>query len=1438
MTSTHSSNPPNFPEETHFDGTNYATFKNRVVIAARARGARGYLDGTITKPEPAVDKKSEQRPTEWSSKQPSLEEWEERDAWALGLIIYNTKNPVGLGIKMDGSAAEAWTTLTENYGVFSEIAAINAEKRLRATEFSDGMDFLKHVEDLREKWRSATEKGAKIDDSTFRTILIASLPESWNAVVAGIYAKTESKDVIAALTVHWDRLVLQKQKAGISATALQTQTKPRLVCVNPNCRRNGHTIDNCYWRGGGKEGQFPPNFRNKNKMSRTPSSETQTPATPAPPAANIAESTAQPTMPTPQQNTQPHVTYALSAMSLPTGALTSKIDVPTYADSGATDHFFVDRGMFTNYEELTSPVEGHAAPKGARFRVIGRGTVRKICKTTNGVAELVFKNALHAPDLTSNLISINKFDQAGFNVTFGGGVVRFQDPSGREVMCGKGTSGMYLLSTFSGTGAPSAMIAKSQLKPTSLEVWHRRFGHASVTAIRNALSKDLVDGLVIKGALNVPGICEDCVFGKHTARPYDAEVEPEGAPNDCVHVDLWGPSSVSSLGGATYMMVAVDGGSSFISVFFLTRKDATTTLTAFTAYHMESERQTGRKLKEVRVDAGREWVNESWSAYLQTHGIVLRVTTPYAHAQNGVAERANRTILEGVRCVLAESALSRELWAEAASAQVYTRNLLPSSRHPNTIPRETWTGRRQRVDHLRPWGCLAWAKVPDELVKSKLDPRSVRTRLVGYANSGYRLYDPRSRSIVTSRDVIFEEGTGHRPLTILDETMDCVTRTTGTNHSGSPTAPGLLQPRQPIAPRVRPGPLHHDDATIREPETNSDRSLALPELANQTPPPTTVQPLRRSTRQTRPTPALVAAQETLQREQAAREGGEDWAADGDPPTALLAEGPYGYLSSLDIDGQDKDVKVPKTYTEAMKRPDLWQPAMDEELKIMDERGVFELIDEAKVPKDKNIVGCRWVYANKYNAEGEVVRRKARLVAKGFSQVAGEDFDETYAAVVRLESLRMSAAVAAREGFEVWQIDFVSAYLNSIPEHEVYMRLPPGFPGGEGKLALLRKTLYGLMQGGFDWYWTLDGTYADLGYRRSRADPCVRSRTVGGETTITNTFNDDIFGLSSTKEGAQKAKAELSNAYEVKDLGEPTFILGMAIHRDPLTKSISLSQKAYLTRVLDRFGMTNCNPRYTPLPSGTVLTTDMSPKDDAERAFMQDKPYRQLLGALMWAQAATRPDLSFAIGLLARFQSNPGPAHWKSLLHVLAYVKHTLDYRITYSRSLGESIKPTGYVDADFGGDLDTRRSTSGYIYMMSGGPVSWSSKRQQTVALSTTEAEYMAMTRGSQQALWMHNFLSEIGLEQPLPATLHVDNNSSIALAESTKGHSRAKHIDIRHHYIRERVQEGDIEVRHIPSAENLADIFTKPLPRAAHDYLVNRMGLKSQESRTSQGEC
>ena len=209
---------------------------------------------------------------------------------------------------------------------------------------------------------------------------------------------------------------------------------------------------------------------------------------------------------------------------------------------------------------------------------------------------------------------------------------------------------------------------------------------------------------------------------------------------------------------------------------------------------------------------------------------------------------------------------------------------------------------------------------------------------------------------------------------------------------------------------------------------------------------------------------------------------------------------------------------------------------------------------------------------------------------------------------------------------------------------------------------------------------------------------------------------------------------------------------------------------------------------------------------------------------MWGQLATRPDLSFAVSLLARFQADPGIEHWKALLHVIGYVKNTIDYGLTYSRDA--DLTPLAYVDADYGGCRDTRRSTSGYVFTMAGGAVTWSSKRQATVALSTVEAEYVAMSRCAQQMVWMQTWLDEVEIRHVTPGVIKGDSRGAIALAKNTKDHGKVKHIDIRHHYIRELVRSGSILFEQVPSTDNVADLFTKPLARDNHHRLLESLNI------------
>ena len=413
------------------------------------------------------------------------------------------------------------------------------------------------------------------------------------------------------------------------------------------------------------------------------------------------------------------------------------------------------------------------------------------------------------------------------------------------------------------------------------------------------------------------------------------------------------------------------------------------------------------------------------------------------------------------------------------------------------------------------------------------------------------------------------------------------------------------------------------------------------------------------------------------------------------------------------------------------------------------------------------------------------------MAKGFTQVIGENYEETYASVARLESVCLLCAIVASRRLCLWQVDFVSAFLNSDSTFEVFMEQPKGFEeGGADYVWKLRKTLYRTMQGAHDWAKNLDKTFERHGYYKSHADPQIRSKVHDDELTLTSTWTDDVLGASSTLEGECLAKLQLGSSYEIKDLEEAKFILGMRIDRNT-DGDITLSQQAYCERLLNHFNMTSCSPITTLLSPGTVLLSEDCPITPDEENEMKKIPFREALGSLMWLQVVTRPDLTFSVNMLAGFAHNPGIAHWNALKHVLTYIKGTKHYGITYKS--GSSLEPIGYVDSDYAGCRDTRCSTEGNVFVVAGGLISWECKRQDIVALSTVEAEFMAFSRATTQALWISKYFDEVGLPVKRPIIICVDNSGSIANSTTDKNHRRTKHIDIRYHFIKEHTKSGNV---------------------------------------------
>ncbi|KAG9221992.1 hypothetical protein CCMSSC00406_0009200 [Pleurotus cornucopiae] len=272
-------------------------------------------------------------------------------------------------------------------------------------------------------------------------------------------------------------------------------------------------------------------------------------------------------------------------------------------------------------------------------------------------------------------------------------------------------------------------------------------------------------------------------------------------------------------------------------------------------------------------------------------------------------------------------------------------------------------------------------------------------------------------------------------------------------------------------------------------------------------------------------------------------------------------------------------------------------------------------------------------------------------------------------------------------------------------------------------------------------------------------------------------------------------------------------------------------RGYLERLLERHGFSHIKPKSTPFALGTRLSKQGAPSTQAQREFMKDKPYDVIVGGLQFAVGATRPDMAYSVNVLSRYSRDPGPSHWKALMHVLGYVKGTLDMGITYRKDTKDGMTPVTYVDTDLGMDLDTGRSTMGIITKMAGTPTFWMSKRQDAVALSTVEAEYISLSRGSQQAIWSFSFMSEIGYPQDLPMRLLNDNQGAVNICENPEYHARTKHIDLRHHRIRELVNPGargvrQLSVDYLPGEDNPADILTKPLSTQMHAKQIKLMGL------------
>ena len=536
------------------------------------------------------------------------------------------------------------------------------------------------------------------------------------------------------------------------------------------------------------------------------------------------------------------------------------------------------------------------------------------------------------------------------------------------------------------------------------------------------------------------------------------------------------------------------------------------------------------------------------------------------------------------------------------------------------------------------------------------------------------------------------------------------------------------------------------------------------------------------------------------------------------------------IDAIDFALSTSNTSEPKSLKEALSRPDAdkWIAAAADEIEAHLKNKTWEL---CRLPAGKKAIGSRWVFKIKYNTDGSIERYKGRIVAKGYAQRQGVDYTETFAPTARFAALRSVIALAAIEDLELEAIDISTAFLNGDIDSEVYMEVPEGVQthheNDDHKLVVrLLKGLYGIKQGPRIWARKLHSELANLGFERLECDHSVFIYKRDNIRIIIPVHVDDLLLASKIKEALANFKAELGKRFKIRDLGPVKQILGIQLERDRQSRSISLSQTHYIEEIIkEHIGDVPFNGTHIPMDDlNTVLVK--GPSTEEESKLMERVDYRALVGKLLYLSIATRPDIAFAVGVLCRYNDCPGPQHWNAAKRVLRYLHQTKLLKLTYSPSNSAEIF-TVYSDADLGGDPRTSRSTAGYVTKIGTGAVSWGSRLQKFTALSSTEAEYTTASAAATELMWMRYFLEECGYDLTSPSVLFMDNASAIQVAKNPEHQSTMKHVHREYNWIRENVEQGLIRVAHVPSAENVADIFTKPLKRPSFTRLRDELGLR-----------
>ncbi|KAG7552201.1 GAG-pre-integrase domain [Arabidopsis thaliana x Arabidopsis arenosa] len=1026
----------------------------------------------------------------------------------------------------------------------------------------------------------------------------------------------------------------------------------------------------------------------------------------------------------------------------------------TSAEASGSKPWYFDSGASRHMTGNQSHLDNYTDVKESKV-TFGGGVKGKI----KGKGDLTkaekpqLTNVYFVEGLTANLISVSQLCDEGLTVSFNRVKCWATDEKNQKALSGVRTGN----NCYMGEEPKVCFRAEKD----DLVLWHQRLGHMNARSMSKLVSKEMVRGVPeLKHIDKI--VCSACNQGKQI-RVQHKKVEGVQTTQVLylIHMDLMGPMQTESIAGKRYVFVLVDHFSRFTWVRFIREKSETANSFRILALQLKNEKKMG--IKQIRSDRGGEFLSEAFNSFCESQGIVHQYSAPRTPQSNGVVERKNRTLQEMARAMIHGNGVPEKFWAEAISTACYVINRVYVRIGANKTPYEIWKGKKPNLSYFRVFGCVCYI-LNDKDQLGKFDSRSEEGFFLGYATNSlaYRVWNKKREKIEESMNVVFDDGS-ITTMQIIASTSD-----EGQNNTSK-----------------------NQEVVADENQGDSDTNMSEEESDEEAGP--------------------------LQVHRNHSAGDVIGDLNGDRVTRGVK---LDFKQMASFACFEKimftcfvSMVEPKNVKEALD-DHFWTLAMEEELEEFSRNQVWNLVPR---PPKVNVIGTKWIFKNKSDEAGNITRNKARLVAQGYTQVEGLDFEETFAPVARLECIRFLLGTACGMGFQLYQMDVKSAFLNGVIQEEVYVEQPKGFEDLEfpDYVYKLDKALYGLKQAPRAWYERLTTFLTVQGYIRGSVDKTLFVKEDTHGMIIIQIYVDDIV-FGGTSEQLVKAFVKtMTTEFRMSMVGELKYFLGLQINQTD--EGITISQSTYAQNLVKRFGMCSSKPAKTPMSTSQKLSKDKSGEK------VDEKVYRGMIGSLLYL-TASRPDLCLSVGLCARYQANPKASHLAAVKRIIKYVKGTVNFGLSYTKDTSQVL--VGYCDADWAGSIDDRRSTTGGCFFLGNNLISWHSKKQNCVSLSSAESEYIALGSCCTQLLWMRQMGCDYGMTFPDPLLDKCDNKSAIDISKNPVQHSKTKHIEIRHHFVRELVEEKQVIIEHVPTELQLADIFTKPLDYNTFSNLQKSLGV------------